>query len=52
MNATSLTELLISKPSFCDSLYDKVEEYFQNEENRIKYEEWYAKKYGKPDNRS
>ena len=43
-----LSDLLNQKPLVCSILMDKVEEYFQNEENEKKYQEWYERKYGKP----
>ena len=41
-----LTALLEEKP-FCTILAKKVEAYFQDEEHRRQFEEWYKKKYGK-----
>ncbi len=41
-----LTVLLEEKP-FCTILAKKVEAYFQDEEHRKQFEEWYKKKYGK-----
>ena len=41
-----LTALLEEKP-FCTILAKKVEAYFQDEENRKRFEEWYRQKYGK-----
>lgn len=29
-------------------LQDRVQTYFQNKENRKKFEKWYKEKYGKP----
>lgn len=40
-----LTALLEEKP-FCTILAKKVEAYFQDEEHRRQFEEWYKKKYG------
>jgi hypothetical protein len=42
-----LTTLLEDRPSFCASLVKRVEAYFQDEEHRRRFEEWYKKKYGK-----
>lgn len=42
----TLSELLEETP-FCTILARKVEAYFQDEENRKRFEEWYKKKYGK-----
>ena len=41
-----LSTLLEEKP-IGSILKRKVEDYFRNEENRRKFEEWYRKKYGK-----
>lgn len=41
-----LTVLLQDNP-FCDILMRKVSDYFKDEENRKKFEEWYRQKYGK-----
>ena len=41
-----LSTLLEEKP-ICPILKRKVEDYFRNEENKRKFEEWYRKKYGK-----
>ena len=51
MNATSLTDLLESKPMVCVVLWESVKEYFQDEEHEKAFEVWYEKKYGKPYNR-
>lgn len=37
----------VSGSVFCDILVRKVREYFKDEENRKKFEEWYRQKYGK-----
>lgn len=42
----TLPVLLEEKP-FCSILMKKVEAYFQDEEHRRQFEEWYKKKYGK-----
>lgn len=42
-----LTAVLEEKPSFCTILMKKVEDYFQDEEHRKQFEEWYREKYGK-----
>lgn len=34
-------------PTFCTILARKVENYFQDKENRKKFEDWYRQKYGK-----
>lgn len=43
---SELGEVLREKP-FCTILTKKVEAYFQDEEHRRQFEEWYKKKYGK-----
>ena len=43
---TMLEDLLKESP-LCYALGKKVQEYFQDAENRQKFEDWYKEKYGK-----
>lgn len=47
-----LSDLLNDKPLVCVTLMSKVEEYFQDEENEKKFQEWYEQRYGKQDHRA
>jgi hypothetical protein len=51
MNDISLTDLLNKKPLVSVTLMEKVEDYFQDEEHKREYEEWYERKYGKQNSR-
>ena len=42
-----LSELLDKKPLVTSLLVEKVEKFFEDEENEKKYQEWYERKYGK-----
>lgn len=44
---TKMLTVLLEETPFCTILARKVEAYFQDEENRKRFEEWYKKKYGK-----
>lgn len=44
---TKMLNVLLEETPFCTILARKVEAYFQDEENRKRFEEWYKKKYGK-----
>ena len=44
---TKMLTVLLEETPFCTILGRKVEAYFQDEENRKRFEEWYKKKYGK-----
>lgn len=38
---------LLEETPICTILKSKVEDYFRDEENRRRFEEWYKDKYGK-----
>lgn len=39
--------MLLEEKPLCPILMKKVEEYFQDEEHKRQFEEWYRQKYGK-----
>lgn len=38
---------VLEEKFFCPTLMKKVKDYFKDEENRRKFENWYRNKYGK-----
>lgn len=44
---SDLAVVLEEKRSFSTFLVKKVEDYFRDEENRKRFENWYKNKYGK-----
>ena len=50
MKSIGLKELLPDKPMVSLVLWKSVQDYFQNDEHKKQFEEWYEKKYGEPYN--
>jgi hypothetical protein len=44
---SELTALLEDRPLLTTGLMDRVKDYFQEEDHKRKFEEWYRRKYGK-----
>ena len=44
---TEMLAALLEETPICTILKKKVEDFFGDEENRRKFEEWYKEKYGK-----